>query len=82
MGRRGGSHYRPRCGIVMGILLGVESSGPLQARGSCVGLPPLPPEGVSRQAAAWGRCLARIMTAVLWFLLHLDEDLFDAWPDC
>jgi hypothetical protein len=39
---------------VLGILIGAETSRLMRVGASCVGLPPLPSEGVGRRVAAWG----------------------------
>jgi hypothetical protein len=53
----------PRCGVMLGILLGIETIGLARAHGSYVGLLLLPPEGASRRRG--GRLLGLNKGAVL-----------------
>jgi hypothetical protein len=55
--------------------------GPERARGSCLGLPPLPLEGVGRQAATCGGMpIYLIKAVVLGLLLCEDGDLPESGP--
>jgi hypothetical protein len=54
--------------------------GLVRARGSYLGLPPLPPEGVGRRAASWKPAICLVKVVVLGFLLFEDVDLPEAGP--